>query len=253
MTQNGIALILGVTFGDRRSPFILDLLNSVAKRDRLGIDVFVLDRNPKWIEIQTRSSCLSHFNPNPKVNLKEEMERIYNQVEAGYLYVYLVKLRRGNGKVALMNLVTGNGDKGRAKITENTSLGELFFQFKDFFKRGQYRKAIDMHKDVEKFSQACGLKYGGEIAFILGSCYERLGQHRKAISELKKAAKMNSETGPITIALSRCYRNIGEIERAGTEIEKTMLKLKKSPKYRVELATPKGDRDGKRAGTYQKR
>lgn len=228
MTKNGIGLTVGMSLGDCRSPFILDLLNRIAKRDKLDINILALDRMPKWQQILFRSSDLLNAFPNLKRDPNIEWGRIYNQAKAEYVYYYLVRLRKGKSKVALTNLFDKKDGKKETEISERTSLESLHSQFEKCFINRQYNKAISIHKNMEKFSKVFGLKYRESVFFILGVCYEKLKRYKKAIIELRKAEKINPEEAQINFYLFKCYRCIGQIEQANRELKKGILKFKKS-------------------------
>jgi len=225
MAKNGISLILGMTYGNHHSPFVLNLLKKIAKRDKLNIDILVLERIPRWFEIPFRSSLLSKYNPKPDLQIK--MGRIYSQAKADYLYAYLVKIRKSNYNVKLTNLFTKKSDEKETKISENTSLKSLYFQLVKFFMEGQYNKVISIHKNMVKFSKVFGLKYDEDVFFILGVSYKKLKQYKKAIIEFRKAEKINPEEALINFSIFECYLNIGQTKQADKELKKWSLKFKK--------------------------
>jgi len=231
MTKNGIGLILGITYGDHRYPFVLNLLKKIAKRDRLAIDVIVLERHEKRKEILFRSSFLLKHNPDSEFDPMVEMSKIYDQAKAEYLYTYLVKIRKAKYNVNLINLFPKYANKKKVEISENTSLKSLYVQLVNVFLEGQYNKAIDIYMNMEKFNKLFALKYERDVSFILGVSYERLRRYKKAIIELRKAEKINPGEAQINFSLFRCYRHIGEIKEADRELKKWFLKLKKS-KYK---------------------
>ena len=227
MTKNGIGLTVGMSLGDRRSPFILDLLNKTAKKEKLDIDILVYNRNHKWEQILRRSWDVLATFPNQKRNPFEEFDRIYNQADAEYTYCYLVRLRRGKGKVALINLFDKENSRKETEISEKTSLESLHSSFVNCFINRQYNKAISIYKNMERFSKVFGLKYRRDVFFILGVSYERLRRYKKAIIELRKAEMINPEEAQINFSLFKCYRNICQIEQADRELKKGVLKFKK--------------------------
>jgi tRNA1(Val) A37 N6-methylase TrmN6 len=226
MTKNGIGLLLGVTFGDCRVPFIISLLKRIAKTNKLDVDLVILQRAPKREEISIRKNLLLHYNQNHEVDPEKEMSRIYNKAKAEYLYTYLVKLRRGRGSVNSLDLFDKNYIKKNIEKTGNAFLMSLDRQFKLGFINKHYNKAIKTLNNMEKLCKIFGLKYTGEISFNLGVCYQRLGQYKEAIAEFKKAEKMSSKNFRINFLLARCYRDIGDIKRFNKELDEGFLKFK---------------------------
>lgn len=104
LTKTGIGLILGITFGDNKNPFIIDLLTVIAKRDSLDIDIFLLHRIPKNEEIINRGNLLKKYNPKSKINMFSEMRNLYRKMRATYLYVYLIRLKKGKGNLKVAPL-----------------------------------------------------------------------------------------------------------------------------------------------------
>jgi len=88
----------------------------------------------------------------------------------------------------------------------------------------QYKETIREANKVIKLNHIAGKMH--RVYLLLGFCYEKLKQYKKAISELKKAEKIDPEEPQINFSLSNCYRKIGQIEQANKEIEKAFLKAK---------------------------
>ena len=226
MTRDGIGLILGITFGSHRYPFIFDLLKIIAKRDKLDIDVLVLECKPKWQEIHKRALLLLCLHPNPELDPEVEMRRIYNKGKAEKLYTYLVKLKRGKGNVKLIGLCDKNNSEKKTEKTANYFLLSLREQVEESFINRQYIKAISMLKNMETFTKTFGLKYLEFIPFKLGNCYKRLEKYKEAIVEFKKAEKINSKKAVINFLLAQCYRMLGNMKQFNKELNKAMFKFK---------------------------
>ncbi|MFA5351355.1 MAG: class I SAM-dependent methyltransferase [Candidatus Omnitrophota bacterium] len=104
MAKNGLGLVLGITPGAYRAPFVLSMLTKTAKTSRLDIDLILLQRKPKQVEVDVRPCFLLGYNRKPFSELKKAMADLYARTEADFLYTYLIKLRPGKGRVELVDL-----------------------------------------------------------------------------------------------------------------------------------------------------
>ena len=127
-----------------------------SKRDKLDIDVLVLECKPKWQEIHKRALLLLCLHPNPELDPEVEMRRIYNKGKAEKLYTYLVKLKRGKGNVKLIGLCDKNNSEKKTEKTANYFLLSLREQVEESFINRQYIKAISMLKNMETFTKTFG-------------------------------------------------------------------------------------------------
>lgn len=228
MTKNGTGLILGETYGDHRYPFVLNLLKTIAERDKLDIDVFILERSQKFWEKVLRIPSLLTFNPNPDLNIKAEMDKLYDKANAEYFYTYLIKVKRGKHNVNLISLFAKNSAKKKAEISKQVFLKSLHLQLVDSFLKNQYDKTIDIYKNMEKIGKIFEVKYERGLRFILGISYKKLKQYKKAIIELRKAEKKNPKEAWINFCLFECYQSSSKMEEADRQLKKWFLKLKKS-------------------------
>ncbi|MFH0799261.1 MAG: tetratricopeptide repeat protein [Pseudomonadota bacterium] len=94
-----------------------------------------------------------------------------------------------------------------------------------YFRLKNYGEAIKKAKKVIELDYK---DKEGNIHFLLGFCYEKTKQYKKAIGELKKAQRISPQEPQVNFSLSNCHRNINQIEQSNKELEKGFLKFKKS-------------------------
>jgi len=109
--------------------------------------------------------------------------------------------------------------KTKKNIVARIQMAEAYANVK------QYDKAIVELKNIIRSDHAAGRIHN--VHLLLGFYYEKTGQYEKAIRELKKAEKINSEEPRINFTLSKCYRFTGKIESSNKELDRGVLKLKK--------------------------
>ncbi|MFA5005070.1 MAG: class I SAM-dependent methyltransferase [Candidatus Omnitrophota bacterium] len=104
LAKNGLGLVLGITPGGQRAPFIFNLLKKTAKTRHLNIDLILLQCKPKQVEVDVRPCFLLGYNQKPLRELKKAMADLYARSKARYLYTYLIRLSHGKGSVNLIDL-----------------------------------------------------------------------------------------------------------------------------------------------------
>jgi ribosomal protein S12 methylthiotransferase accessory factor len=190
-----------------------DILNVDNKNMRLeleNIEEILNKQNMKVFFIDTTDKILSI----PSVMVYIAGAKYFNEVIAYRIGSYYEQTERPDKAVEVY--------KKALKIWPNSgaiylSLASAYFSLK------HYEEAI------KKTNRVIELNFigGGSPHFVLGLCFEKIGQYKKAVKELKKAEQIYPEEPQINSSLSNCYRNIGQIEKANKELEKGVLKFKR--------------------------
>lgn len=97
-----------------------------------------------------------------------------------------------------------------------------------YYKLGKHKKAITEVRKAIKSDNKNSVYYE-----ILGASYTKTKQYKEAIGAFKKAEKLNPEKEALNFSLARCYRQIGQINRFDEELKKAMKKRSKEL-YKIE-------------------
>jgi tetratricopeptide (TPR) repeat protein len=105
----------------------------------------------------------------------------------------------------------------------------------DYFKEGQFEKAIIEFEKVKALTHA-----NADLYVALGLCYHSSGQYREAIEQYQKAIEIDPEHAGAYVNLGYAYGTLGQAEKEKTYLMKARdlyeakgdrLNVKKIDKY----------------------
>lgn len=190
MTTNGSSIILGYTPGDLNAPFIVKEIKKIIKINKLDVKILLLQRDLIEHEILYRSLYLALCNPKLILDHESEMRRIYSQINASYVYNYLLKIKRSStAKLKIIDLAKRKKKYRKVKISVMTSFETLEFLFRNYFQNKIYERVIETFEIMQKFHKTFNLPYNKNIFLPLCVSYMKLGRKKEAAYALSKAKR----------------------------------------------------------------